>query len=117
MGLGVGLGGTRALRIVAGWVLGFCLATGLAVAAGTGEILQYHEIQVDDSGHIVPWYVQDPGLSYDHDITLVWNWWKNLETCPNGVPYYLQHQVWSSSHDTRGLGGDQLAMALSSWSL
>jgi hypothetical protein len=39
------------------------------------------------------------------------------EKCPNGVPYYLQHQVWKPEHDPRGLGGDQLSMALSSWNL
>ena len=93
------------------------LAVPPVVASGTGELLGYHEIQVDDDGAIVPWYSENPGVAYDHGIDLVWNWWKNLETCPNGVKYYLQHQVWSPTHDPRGLGGDQIAMALSSWSL
>jgi hypothetical protein len=93
------------------------LAARPAAAGGTGESLGYHEIQVDDDGAIVPWYSENPGVAYDHGIDLVWNWWKNLETCPNGVNYSLQHQVWRPTHDPRGLGGDQIAMALSSWYL
>ena len=78
------------------------------------ENLQYHAIQTDAQGKIIPWYSPDLGVSYDHDIRLVWNFWKNLEKCPNGVPYFLQHLVWKPDHDKRALGGDQLAMALSS---
>ncbi|HWI56024.1 MAG TPA: hypothetical protein VNZ22_02270, partial [Bacillota bacterium] len=59
----------------------------------------------------------DPGVGYDHVIGVVWNFWKHLENCTNGVPYFLQHQVWKPEHDPRGLGGDQLAMALSSLNL
>lgn len=34
------------------------------------------------------------------------------------LPYYLQHQVWAAgADDPRGLGGDQIPMALSSWTL
>ena len=34
------------------------------------------------------------------------------------MPYYLQHQVWNPDRDDpRGLGGDQIPMALSSWNL
>ena len=88
-----------------------------ATAAGTGQTLLFHEIQVDSAGHIIPWYSQDPSVAYDHNVGLVWNWWKNLETCPNGLKYYLQHQVWRPTHDPRGLGGDQVAMALSSFNL
>ena len=36
---------------------------------------------------------------------------------PTACPYYLQHQVWKPEHDPRGLGGDQISMALSSWNL
>jgi hypothetical protein len=36
----------------------------------------------------------------------------------NGIPYYMNHQVWRPGvNDPRGAGGDQFAMALSSWRL
>ncbi|HVU93592.1 MAG TPA: hypothetical protein VHE34_00130 [Puia sp.] len=36
----------------------------------------------------------------------------------NGLPYYMNHQVWNPAFDDpRGIGGDQFAMALSSWRL
>ena len=82
-----------------------------------GEKLQYHIIRTDSSGRIVPWFSDDPGLSYDHVIRLVWNFWKNMETDSNGMKYYMNHQVWKPEHDMRGLGGDQFNMALSSWRL
>ncbi|HET7842209.1 MAG TPA: Ig-like domain-containing protein [Terriglobia bacterium] len=82
------------------------------------EQLGYHQIKTDASGKIVPWYSSDPGEAYDHVIRKVWEFWKNMKSCPNGVKYYMQHQVWDSpGEEPRGLGGDQLAMALSSWRL
>jgi Bacterial Ig domain len=82
------------------------------------EQLGYHEIKTDSSGKIIPWYSPDPGEAYDHVIHKVWEFWKNMKSCPNGVKYYMQHQVWTDpGEDDRGLGGDQLAMALSSWRL
>ena len=41
-----------------------------------------------------------------------------METDSNGLKYYMNHQVWRTyEHDMRGLGGDQINMALSSWAL
>lgn len=41
-----------------------------------------------------------------------------MRKCSSGVPYYLQHQVWKPEQDDpRGLGGDQINMALDSWNL
>jgi len=40
-----------------------------------------------------------------------------MRTDMNGLPYYMNHQVWRPDNDRRGLGGDQLNMALSSWRL
>jgi hypothetical protein len=40
-----------------------------------------------------------------------------MEKCENGLPYYMQHMVWSPSRHGNGLGGDQINMALSSWNL
>jgi hypothetical protein len=66
----------------------------------------------------VPWYGIGPSRAYDHVVRLVWNFWKSMRSCPNGVPVYMQHQVWKPDvDDPRGLGGDQIPMAMSSWSL
>jgi hypothetical protein len=65
----------------------------------------------------VPWYGTGPSQAYDHVIRLVWNFWRDMKPCSNGVAYYLQHQVWKPEEDPRGLGGDQISMALSSWAL
>lgn len=78
----------------------------------------YHDVKTDASGGIVPWYSGSPSVAYDHDIRLLWDFWKNMRNSPNGVPYYLQHQVWKEHEDDpRGLGGDQINMALDSWNL
>ncbi len=84
----------------------------LAAVAAPAEKLGYHEVKTDASGKILPWD------TYDRVIQLVFKFWVNLRKCPNGVPYYLQHQVWKPDvEDPRGLGGDQINMALSSWNL
>ncbi len=81
------------------------------------DTIQYHPVRLDRAGNILPWYSSNPGESYDTVISLVWNFWKNMETDSNGLKYYMNHQVWKPEHDMRGLGGDQINMALSSWSL
>jgi len=86
--------------------------------AARAEKLIYHDIKTDASGKIVPWYGTGPSQAYDHDIRLLFNFWKDMRKCPNGVPMYMQHQVWKpNEEDPRGLGGDQINMALSSWNL
>ena len=80
--------------------------------------LVFHNIQTDDQGKIMPWYSNDLGKSYSHAIKMVWNFWHNMRTDYNGLPYYMNHQVWRPQpNDPRGMGGDQFAMALSSWQL
>jgi len=80
--------------------------------------LSYHNIQVDSQGNILPWFSNDPGGSYDHIINIVWNFWDSMRTDLNGLPYYMNHQVWRKGfNDHRGIGGDQISMALSSWRL
>jgi hypothetical protein len=80
--------------------------------------IMYHDVRVDANGGIVPWFGDGPSQAYDHDIRLVWNFWIHMRKCSNGVPYYLQHQVWTPGQDDdRGLGGDQIDMALDSWNL
>jgi hypothetical protein len=78
----------------------------------------YHDVRTDREGKIVPWYSDRSSIAFDHDIRLIWNFWQGMRDCPNGVPYYLQHQVWKEKQDDeRGLGGDQINMALDSWNL
>jgi hypothetical protein len=81
------------------------------------DTIVYHQVHVDENGKILPWYSPNPGRSYDYALSRVWNFWKNIETDSNGQKYYMNHQVWRMKHDRRGLGGDQVMMALSSWDL
>ncbi len=82
------------------------------------DTIQYHPVRISkEDGSILPWFSADKGKSYDTVMMLVWNFWKNMETDSNGLKYYMNHQVWRPEHDMRGLGGDQINMALSSWGL
>ncbi len=82
------------------------------------EKLLYHNIKTDKAGNIVSWYDANPGKSFDHVINSVWNFWDTMRRDYNGIPYYMNHQVWNGNfNDPRGIGGDQFAMALSSWRL
>ncbi len=82
------------------------------------EKLIYHDIITDHNGKIIPWYSNDPGKSFDRVINLVWSFWDTMRIDMNGLPYYMNHQVWEEKfNDRRGIGGDQLQMALSSWRL
>jgi hypothetical protein len=94
-----------------------------ALGAGSGKLsgadtIGYHEVRLDAGKKLVPWCGSSPGEAYDHVIRKVWSFWITMRNCPNGVPYYLLHQVWKPDRDDpRGLGGDQISMALSSWNL
>ncbi|MFC2123624.1 hypothetical protein ACFLU5_02335 [Bacteroidota bacterium] len=80
--------------------------------------LVFHEIKTDEQGKIIPWYHTEPGISYDFVIKAVWNFWDTMRIDMNGLPYYMNHQVWRPEvNDRRGIGGDQISMALSSWRL
>jgi hypothetical protein len=82
------------------------------------ETLIFHPVKTDKKGNILPWYNANSGTSYSHIIKLVWNFWDTMRHDMNGLPYYMNHQVWKPFfNDPRGIGGDQLAMALSSWRL
>ena len=86
--------------------------------AQQSEILIYHPIKTDKAGIIVPWYNDDPAIAYDHNLHTIWNFWFNMRRDMNGLPYYMNHQVWNANFDDpRGIGGDQFMMALSSWRL
>lgn len=80
------------------------------------DSLQYHPIRYNAlNGSILPWFSSNPGQSYDTCLRLVWDFWRNMEQESNGLKYYMNHQVWRPESDHRGIGGDQLAMALSSF--
>ena len=82
------------------------------------ERLIYHNIKTDASKNILPWYNPDPGTAYDHVLHLVWNFWDTIRRDINGIPYYMNHQIWQQGvNESKGIGGDQLSMALSSWRL
>jgi hypothetical protein len=81
------------------------------------DTIQYHTVRINKAdGSILPWYSSDLGTSYDTVLQLVWNYWKNMPADSTGEKHYLHHQVYKKG-DRRGLGGDQLMMALSSWDL
>jgi hypothetical protein len=81
------------------------------------DTIVYHTVRVDQQGRILPWRTSDLGHAYDDVLWRVWRFWSGIEIDKNGQPYYMNHQVWTPTHDRRGLGGDQLSMALSSWDL
>jgi hypothetical protein len=110
---------SRLLSRAAVMGLGLLAAAGLHSAAAPGaDSIGYHPVATDSGGKIIPWYGDSPASAYDHTIRLVWSFWGAMRKCPNGVPYYLLHQVWKPDQDDpRGLGGDQINMALSSWNL
>jgi len=86
--------------------------------AQKGEMLIYHPIQTDKNGNIIPWYNPDPAIAFDHNLHTIWNFWYTMRTDMNGLPYYMNHQVWNPNfNDPRGIGGDQFMMAISSWRL
>ena len=88
------------------------------VSFGQPEMLSYHDIKTDASGKIVPWFSPEPGTAYSYVIQSLWHFWDTMRVDMNGLPYYMNHQVWKAGvDDTRGIGGDQLQMALSSWLL
>jgi len=106
-----------------GLVLAFVLASTLHAQTPyfdrTREgFLVFHPIEQDAEGNIIPWYHEEPGIAYDFVIKAVWNFWDTMRTDINGIPYYMNHQVWRpGTNDRRGIGGDQISMALSSWRL
>lgn len=90
----------------------------VAMNAGAQEKLFYHQVKTDKKGNIMPWYSNDAGKSFNHIVQIVWNFWDTMRRDMNGLPYYMNHQVWNPAfNDPRGIGGDQFAMALSSWRL
>jgi hypothetical protein len=93
------------------------LLFGAGTTPQTADRIGYHGVKADAQGHLLPWHGNSEAETYDFVIRRLWGFWIGMKPCPNGVPYYLQHQVWKPEEDPRGLGGDQINMALSSWNL
>jgi len=104
-------------RSVVSILIAILVSVPLLAEAEPEDRLEYHIIRTDHQGKIVPWFSPNLGQAYDHNVRLVWDFWKNMKSCPNGLKYYLQHRIWTKGEDDRGVGGDQLNMALSSWNL
>lgn len=85
----------------------------------TKEMLLYHPIHLNAADQtILPWYSTDLGKSFDFVLNACWNFWDTIRTDKNGLPYYMNHQVWRGDYnDRRGIGGDQFAAALASWGM
>ena len=73
------------------WLLLVIAALMTVLPAPAAERLIYHDIRTDPTGRIVPWYGAGPPEAYDNVIRLVWNFWRTMRNCPNGVPYYMLH--------------------------
>jgi len=84
-----------------------------------GDSIIYHPVHINAvDNSLLPWYSNNPGESYDFVINKVWDFWDTMRTDFNGLPYYMNHQVWQEDvNDTRGVAGSQFEMALSSWRL
>ena len=99
-------------------ILFICINSSFVLFAQQKEMLIYHAIETDKQGNIIPWYDENPGKAYNHIINAVWNFWDTMRHDMNGLPCYMNHQVWNEDlSDLRGIGGDQFAMAISSWRL
>jgi hypothetical protein len=108
---------TAPFRVIVSILLASVVSITLLAQSGNQEVLEWHVIRTDQQGKILPWFSSNLGASYDRNIRLVWEFWKDMRDCPNGVKYYLQHRFWKKRETNQGLGGDQVAMAMSSWNL
>jgi hypothetical protein len=86
----------------------------LIVSTHAQQVLVYHDIVRDPSGNLIPWYSSDPATAYDHDLDLIWNFWKNYPTDSNGLKHYMTDHTYCATGCGNIIGGDQFAMALSS---
>jgi Secretion system C-terminal sorting domain len=80
------------------------------------QVLVFHTIQTDSNGYMISWYNPDPGISYDHDLQLIWNFWNNIPTSL-GTKFYMTDHSYAPTQQANMVGGDQFAMAMSSWGL
>jgi hypothetical protein len=84
----------------------------------------YHTVRLDSAGRILPWYANDPGVAFDHTLNILWFYWNHMPAYwnvdvgqkPQGAIDLPKYMVFRTL-ETAGIGGDQFAMMLSSWSL
>jgi hypothetical protein len=116
---------------IAKWVaLAACAALASAQSPAVGKIkhLIYHDIRVDSKGQILPWADDDPAVAYDRVLGLLWKYWSHVPNVTGGgsdlrkyapddpTPGVKKYMVYRTLED-QGIGGDQMAMILSSWEL
>ena len=98
-------------------LLSFFVLVSFFTTISAQQVLVYHDIVRDSNGNLIPWYSPDLATSYDHDLSLIWNLWKNYPTDSNGLKHYMTDHTYCTTGCDNMIGGDQFAMALSSWAL
>jgi len=85
-----------------------------------------HYLKTDKNYNILPWYSADLGESYNYVLNNVWKFWDEMPYAFDGTKYYMIHRIRpfvvkdvpyyapGEQHDD-GIGGDQIQMALDSW--
>jgi hypothetical protein len=104
--------------------LAACFLVSAATTAPAVEKIGYHAVRLDKSGRILPWYADTPSVAYDHVLNLLWFYWHHVPAYwnveigqkPQGAIDLPKYMVFRTL-ETAGIGGDQFAMMLSSWSL
>lgn len=85
-------------------------------SGSAAQTLANHPVRLDADGDLLPWFSDDPAEAYDFCIRTVWEFWRDMDTCCGAMPYYMIYRTWDDRDSHKGIGGDQFAMALSSWS-
>ena len=107
-----------------------CFIYAQSEEVGKEKHLIFHDIKTNYKGEILPWYANDPGVSYNYVINLAWEYWKNIPghwirgktdktiypTWRRELPFPPKYLIFRTLED-KGVGGDQFAQMLSSWNL
>ena len=91
-----------------------CHAQDASTYAVNDHHIVYHDVRVDASGVILPWYSDDPAQAYDHDIRRFGTPGSICGSAGMGSDY-LQHQVWKETRRSRGRG--TRSIGADSWNL
>lgn len=95
----------------------FALSFAILSATTFGQTIVYHDVQTDSSGNLIAWYNPNRGSSYDHTLNLLWNFWNTMPSTNGYENYMIDHSYGGAVASGNKVGGDQFAMALSSWAL